>query len=118
MEQENSEKLIIRLSIIFFSVVITLLVGNYILIDRKIDNAVDKIVEQNQPVFDETVVDLEKTYTLKEYNGKIGVYENDSLMYVLDTYVFTLPEKDKKLLNSGISVSTKEELYKLLELYY
>jgi hypothetical protein len=32
--------------------------------------------------------------------------------------VFTLPENDKKLLKDGIVVSTKEELYELLEEYY
>ena len=60
----------------------------------------------------------EGEFVLKEYNGKIGVYENESLIYTLDIYVFTLPEVDKQLLKDGIIVSTKEKLYELIEEYY
>ena len=55
---------------------------------------------------------------LKEYNGKIGVYENEALVYTIDTYVFTLPETDKQLLRDGIVTANKIELYELMEAYY
>ena len=55
---------------------------------------------------------------LKEYNGKIGVYENNALVYTLDTYIFTLPEIDKQLLREGIITVDKTELYELIEEYY
>ena len=71
------------------------------------------------PIFEETPSDETiDIYCLKDYNGKIGIYKNNSLVYTLDVYVFTLPEEDKKLLTEGIEVSNKEELYDLIEIYY
>lgn len=74
--------------------------------------------KEDIPIFEETKDEINDIYCLKDYNGKIGIFKNDALVYTLDVYIFTLPEEDKKLLSEGIEVSNKEELYDLIELYY
>ncbi|MBE6662964.1 MAG: hypothetical protein E7602_00500 [Ruminococcaceae bacterium] len=118
MEQETNEltkKDLYKIAIIISAVVIVTLTFFYFLLLSKIDKISNPIKEDDTPVFEETT---EIRYILKDYNGKIGVFENNSLIYTLDTYIFTLPEKDKKLLSEGICVSSKEELYQILEEYY
>lgn len=58
-------------------------------------------------------------YIIKEYNGKIAVYnENmDKPVKTTDSSVDALPEVDKALLKKGIRVEDKTELRKLLEDY-
>lgn len=118
MEQENNKKQLIQNYqglIVLFILIFTVLTVYFLLISKKID----KITQENsQEAFEEAILNEKTEYCVKEYNGKIGIFENDSLIYTLDKYVFTLPEYDKKLLSSGINVSTKEELYKIIEEYY
>ena len=122
MEQETNQsqyKHFNRLLVIFCIVLLLSSLLFFLLLNFKINRLDREFNEEYQPVFEENNVENEKkTYILKEYNGKIGIFENDALIYTLDTYVFTLPENDKKLLKDGITVSTKEELYELLEEYY
>lgn len=122
MEQETNQsqyKHFNRLLVIFCIVLLLSSLVFFLLLNFKINRLDREFNEEYQPVFEENNVENEKTnYILKEYNGKIGIFENDALIYTLDTYVFTLPENDKKLLKDGITVSTKEELYELLEEYY
>ena len=122
MEQETNQsqyKHFNRLLVIFCIVLLLSSLVFVLLLNFKINRLDREFNEEYQPVFEENNVENEKTtYILKEYNGKIGIFENDALIYTLDTYVFTLPENDKKLLKDGITVSTKEELYELLEEYY
>ena len=96
---------------------------SYLLLNNKFaeTSATNKTEEQDIPVFEEQedTPDIEKIiYVLKEYNGKIGVYENDALIYTLDSYVFTLPEIDKQILKKGIVATNISELYELIEEYY
>ena len=118
MEQENNKKQFIQNYlgfIVLFLLIFAVMTVYFLLISNKIEKIT---YENSEHVFD-SVEALEKTtYTVKEYNGKIGIFENEALIYTLDTYVFTLPEYDKKLLSSGIMVSTKEELYEIIEEYY
>ena len=118
MEQDvnNYKRDNIKLIVIFSSVLLVLLSFFYILTARKIDKIENKSEESIQ-VFDEVSQET-AVYKIKEYNGKIGIFENDALIYTLDVYLFTLPEKDKKLLSEGIQVSSKEELYEIIEEYY
>ena len=98
---------------------VTLFLIGYFRIEKKIDNlSTQKIPGNNieQDVFEpnkETIV-----YKVMAYNGKIGVFKNDSILYCLDVYLFTLPEEDKKLLEKGIVALNEEELYEILEEYY
>lgn len=121
MEQETKEfqdKQYFRASFIFSIILIVVFGIFYFLVSSKIDRSIENIKENDVAVFEETEEAIETIYVLKEYNGKIGIFENEALIYTLDTYIFTLPENDKKLLTEGISVSTQEELYDLLEQYY
>ena len=129
MEQKIEENVYIEKKIFIFSVfiltvlIVTAIMISYLLLNNKIaeTNTSNKTVEPDIPVFEEqeeTLDNEEIQYLLKEYNGKIGVYENDALIYTIDTYVFTLPELDKQLLRDGIIATSKEELYELIEEYY
>lgn len=57
------------------------------------------------------------TYILREYEGQIAVFSDDSEMpvKVFDTAVSDLPKSDRELLELGITVETPEELQKLIE---
>ncbi|MBQ7352975.1 MAG: hypothetical protein IJW54_03105 [Clostridia bacterium] len=127
MEQENkntnsSKSLLSQLFKIFFCLVVLLLIIYFGLkILTKLDNIKN---DEHTPVFeetkDETIKDITEKdiYCIKEYNGKIGIYKNDALVYTIDKYVFTLPENDKKLLRDGIYTTDSEEFYKIIEQYY
>ena len=120
MEQESkrsnpSNVLLFALLItnMFLLVLIILTISN--LNSLNINN---ESTNEDIPIFEETKDEVRDIYCLRDYNGKIGIYKNESLIYTLDVYIFTLPEEDKKLLTEGIEVSNKEELYDLIELYY
>ncbi len=122
MEQETNQgqyKQFNKLLIIFCLILVLTSIVFYTMIAIKINSLNKNQKNDDLPVFEETIdFDSKTSYILKEYNGKIGIFENEALIYTLDTYIFTLPEKDKKLLKDGIEVSTKEELYELIEEYY
>ena len=120
MEQENSnsKKEYIKLIVIFSVILIVCLTFFYLLTSKNIKKIqTENNSETNIPTFEEAT-EVTITYLIKEFNGKIGIFENDALIYTLDTYIFTLPQKDQKLLSEGISVSSKEELYEIIEEYY
>ena len=129
MEQKNEENVYIEKRIFVFSlfllaifIISSILLSYFLLSDKILDiNSKNITTEPDLPVYENTdniVIKDTKTYMLKEYNGKIGVYENEALIYTLDTYVFTLPDVDKKLLRNGIVTTSKTELYELIEEYY
>ena len=120
MEQETkdiNEVPYFRVFFIFLSIIISPFAIFYFLIANKLEKSIQEIKFEDTAVFEETTV-TDTEDVLKEYNGKIGIFENEALIYTLDTYIFTLPENDKKLLAEGIVVSTQKELYELLEQYY
>ena len=60
----------------------------------------------------------ETWWTVKEYNGQIGVFNADgSLLEILETYVKTLPAADQALLREGITVYSKKELFSVIADY-
>ncbi len=60
---------------------------------------------------------MEQTYLLKDYQGKIALYNKDSKtpQKVYDVYLMNLPQLDQKKLQAGIPVLNEEHLEKLLE---
>ncbi len=62
---------------------------------------------------------LENVYTLREYNGHIGVFENDDSTPIqeIDVLVDNLPASDRALLAKGIVAKDTAELRSLLEDY-
>jgi len=59
----------------------------------------------------------QKVYTVKSYEGRIGVFENGELSYLLDVYVNTLPKTDRRLLEEGVVAYSEEELRDIIEDY-
>lgn len=61
---------------------------------------------------------LDIGWIVKEYDGRIGIFDREGvLLFVLDTYIKTLPEADKRLLGEGIVIETKGQLLSLIEDY-
>ena len=59
------------------------------------------------------------SYFLREYDGKIGVFQGETTLpfEILDVYVSNLPSVDQMELRSGIEILTKEELSAKIEDY-
>ena len=71
------------------------------------------------PNIDTSSDEEEPIYKIREYMDKIGVFsENGSLVMVLDVYVKTLPEADKRLLGEGFEVIGRSALNAVVEDYY
>ena len=70
---------------------------------------------ESEPEKEETVKRI--VYTVKSYEGRIGIFENGELTYLLDVYINTLPKTDRKLLEEGIVAYTEAELRDIIEDY-
>jgi len=64
-----------------------------------------------------TPLPSEKTYTIKEFNGNIAVFEGDELIRSVDVDLETFRAEDRELLKKGIEVKTREEMAQVLEDY-
>lgn len=117
------KKIFIFSIFLLFVLIISTVILCYFLLSNQIVEILNERLVVDTPVLDDKVEETvtqptnTKVYCLKEYNGKIGVYADETLVYTLDTYVFTLPEIDKQLLSKGIFVSDKSELIKIIEGY-
>ena len=66
----------------------------------------------------DTSTSQDETYTVREYFGRIGIFKSDgALMQVLEVYVKTLPEADKRLLGEGFEIVGKKQLNSIIEDY-
>ena len=66
----------------------------------------------------DTSTSQDETYTVREYFGRIGIFKSDgALMRVLEVYVKTLPEADKRLLGEGFEIVGKKQLNSIIEDY-
>lgn len=74
---------------------------------------------ENQPSNAHENLPQPVTYVLKEYDGKIAVFENDADIpfRITDVYVKNLPQEDRLLLCEGIHAENDSELALLLEDY-
>ena len=63
--------------------------------------------------------EISHIYTVKEYNGRIGIFSADSneLLRILDVYLSTLPSEDVEKLAVGIKIRSESELQQIIEDY-
>ena len=60
----------------------------------------------------------EEYWRICEYEGKVGVFLSDGTLYeVLDVYVKTLPEADRRMLGEGIIIKNEGDLISIIEDY-
>ncbi len=66
-----------------------------------------------------TMASKTDVYTLKEYEGRIGIFHNDDTepYQQIDVDVSTFSEEDQRLLKDGIKVFSTEELNRKIEDY-
>lgn len=63
-------------------------------------------------------LDTDKIYTVREHMGRIGIFdESGALVRVLEVYVRTLPEADKRMLTEGFDVVGIKQLNAIIEDY-
>ncbi len=75
-------------------------------------------IEENATL-SETTNSHKYKYRISVFNGKLAVFDKDSkLPYkVYDTYINTLPEEDRKIIEDGIFTDSSSELMKIIEDY-
>ncbi len=62
--------------------------------------------------------DKEKIYIVREHMDKIGIFdESGTLIKVLEVYVKTLPEADKRMLEEGFEIVGEKQLNAIIEDY-
>ncbi len=62
--------------------------------------------------------DKPKAFILKSYGNNVALYSGDEIVEVYGSVLLdTLPESDKKMLDTGISFPTKEEAVSAIEDY-
>ncbi len=68
---------------------------------------------------DEEPINLNRTYIIKNYEGKVACFEEDSSspFMITETYVINLPPLDRKMLETGIKVTGARKLSRALEDY-
>ena len=114
------EKMVYIFSVFLLALIILMSVTIcYFLLSNKI-LSINSESKENVIIVDKPIEELDENrilYEIKEYNGKIAVYKDNSLVYTLKTYVFTLPESDKERLKKGIIVENIEDLKKIIEEY-
>jgi len=77
------------------------------------------VVSTPQKVFSAPSSNNEKVYTLKEFNGKLAIYEStqNSPIEILDVYISSLPERDAQKIKNGISADSLNKIYEIAEDY-
>ena len=83
--------------------------------EHAIDTLNSEVMAENVP--SPTVDPEKKEYLVKEFNNKIGIYENNQLIRIIDVDVSSLRTDDVKKLKGGITLETREDLAKFLEDY-
>lgn len=132
MEQKDTQNIYVKktemylvssvlvLFIIIFGIVLLISQRPQIILTPITSTTIKEEITEN--VFNENIEEPEQTdktiYMVKEYNGKIGVFKENALIYTMDVHIFTLPEYDKNLLACGIKAEGIDELYRILGEYY
>ena len=57
----------------------------------------------------------EISYIIREIDGRIAVFSDSELIDITDIDTRFLPENDRNELKNGIEISSRQELYRLLE---
>jgi len=82
-----------------------------------VENMNNQVVAEEVGTATPVATPEDTTYVVKNYNNRIGVYQNDELIRIVDVNIDTLPAEEQKLLQDGITVNSKEELAGVLENY-
>lgn len=115
---KKSKFLIAVLTIIILAVFIIAFLN----LNSQINKLSVKINEiEQQPVFKEEPSipqDEKNIYSIKDINGRIFALENEEIIEDLGIITATLTEKEKKLLQQGVSTSSLQELNEIISCFY
>lgn len=106
-----------RFKFIAFFMFLAIFSITYLSIDTINKNVFEPI--QENTTLSETTGGHKYKYRISVFNGKLAVFDEDSkLPYkVYDTYINTLPEEDRKIIEDGIFTDSSSELMKIIEDY-
>ena len=130
----ESRKLFAILSIYIAFLVCIAAVGAYLIVNRGVETkyvtitetsvstekiyvwgAPQNIIPQTEP---NSETEEERIWLIREYEGRIGIFDEDgTLLDMIDIYVKTLPETDKRLLKDGIRITSEQALRAIIEDY-
>lgn len=74
---------------------------------------------QNAKKSEQSIIVTEHSYTVKAYDGKVAVFEDDAEtpFKITDTSIKILPEADRDILEKGIKADTLSDISRILEDY-
>ena len=126
MNQTDNKAL--RRLVIFYALwtPLLLLFMLWILWGRGSSSDADKEVPAKEPEYiyvyaepetnSEDTAATESTWIVREHDERIGIFTEDGvLLRVVDVYTKTLPKADRILLREGIAVTSRQDLYALME---
>ena len=132
MKSSNGKtiNLVLKITAIYAVIMLAILVISLWIIFNSFDRTEiineEKLIEteyvyvvKDEPQDTETEAhNAEKVYTVCEHMEKIGIFdENGTLIMVLEVYVKTLPEADKRILQEGFQVIGTKQLNAIIEDY-
>jgi len=75
-------------------------------------------IENTEAVGEADETEKRVSWVVRAHDEQIGVFDSEGeLEYVVDVYLFTLPQADRELLEQGIHVYDEAELAALMEDY-
>lgn len=94
-----------KLLIITLSIISVCMIINFAILTAKSD--------EHQPL------NANRTYIIKNYEGKVACFEKDSTspFIITDVYVINLPPLDREMLENGIETVGSRNLSRILEDY-
>ncbi len=111
------EGLILKFKFLVIFIFIAVFSATYLSVDV-INKNIFKQLEENTTV-SEYADEQKYRYRVSVFNGKLAVFDNNSkLPYkVYDTYIDSLPEEDRIMIEKGIFTDSSSELMKIIEDY-
>lgn len=103
----NKQIYIAGLLLGFVIIIVGIIIGFYTPTEKKsIYNSKSDVVEN-----------IDNSYILKEYQGKVGVFKNNQSepIFIINVFVNTLPDYDVESLKNGIYIKDEAELSKIIE---
>ena len=107
---------------LFFLILLTIVVFSFTISLKSTNSSISRY--DTEPLYiyvnatTETETSPSEAWLVKEYKEKIGIYDSEGkLTQIIDTYVKTLPKLERDELREGIWLTTKDELYSIIEAY-
>lgn len=97
--------------------VLTVISVGFAVFQKQTPNEESSLLSSSEEIIKTVTIDRVK-YIMREYNGKLAIFNDDGTVYkTYEINVELLPEYDQKLLKDGIQITGEEELRARVEDY-